>query len=316
MEDLLRTSSVDVDVESSPKSDVKATSIDDVPEVSPIGLKRGVSSTTPGWLEQAFASSDATTNVKGRSAIVAPSRELQTKLQKGTNSVQCPMEHEQASSSSCKQSNIEHQEFSTCDILDDTDGISLPKLMISRLNGRRGKAVKALSAKGSSGGDPRVIQILPGHGPMYLAEGCGLQMKVIGNVGEKGILTECPKNNEGESAREKDNFIGSDWLTVTGVKLEIGLFWKNGALTELKSPTEVKSRFQVIRDFGQPIVDGLSPHFTDGKWQNLNPRPTSGGDNLKFLQGHEGSNYFFYSMKCAGAKTTGVPFTMIQWHFT
>ena len=107
MQDLLKTGSLDVDLESPPISDsvlksVQPASIDNLPEVSPIGLKRGYSSTHPIWLEQAFASSAAVSKVKG--------------FHEGKNPVQYPSVDEQATSNSCKQNITEHQAFSTCDI--------------------------------------------------------------------------------------------------------------------------------------------------------------------------------------------------------
>ena len=64
---------------------------------------------------------------------------------------------------------------------------------------------------------------------MSLAEDCGVQMEVIRNVGLKGALTLCPKNNAGEIAPEAENFSGSKWLIVTRENFKLIYFGKTAA---------------------------------------------------------------------------------------
>ena len=70
----------------------------------------------------------------------------------------------------------------------------------------------------------------------------------------------------------RDNFKGAAWLTVTGVKFHVSLFWVDGRKTELDSQDEARRRFDKIREHAQPFVDEISPHYTNGGWGNICPR--------------------------------------------
>ena len=64
----------------------------------------------------------------------------------------------------------------------------------------------------------------------------------------------------------------SDWITVTGVRLDVSLFWIDGKCPELDTREEVKRRFDVIRVHGQSVVRTTSPHYVDGTWGNMSTR--------------------------------------------
>ena len=129
---------------------------------------------------------------------------------------------------------------------------------------------------------------------------------VSGVLDGNGSLTSAISNLPGKSPNERTNAVHSDWITVAGVKLDVSLFWLDGKCPVLDSRSEVKRRFEVIREHAQSAVGTISPHYVEATWGNMSPRDNVPMD--KFLQGHEKCNFFQRSMRCAAFKHCGVVF--------
>ena len=192
----------------------------------------------------------------------------------------------------------------------------LPKLIPASDNNRCGKGLKPVSGKAAHVGNKLVVPILRSDGFIKVSELSGLTLQVRGNVGRKGRQTSGPCHNAGYPAPAnynadgvetgRDNFKQADWLTVTGVKLHVSVFWVDGSKTELDSQDEAKRRFGKIRQHAQPLVDEFSPHYTDGSWGNICPRACAEIPVKKFLQGHHQSGYFMRELQCSAYKKTGI----------
>ena len=91
---------------------------------------------------------------------------------------------------------------------------------------------------------------------------------------------------------------------MTGVKLDVSLFWLDGDCPVLDSREEVKRRFEVIRVHAQSVVGTISPHYVGATWGNMSPRDTVPIE--KFLLGHERCHFFHRNMRCAAFKHCGM----------
>jgi hypothetical protein len=193
--------------------------------------------------------------------------------------------------------------------------IVLPKLIPAPESNRCGKGLKPISGKAAHVGNKLVVPILRSDGFIKVSELSGLNLQVRGNVGRKGRQTSGPCHNAGYPAPAnynadgvetgRDNFKQAEWLTVTGVKLHVSVFWVDGRKTELDSQDEAKRRFGKIREHAQPFVDEFSPHYTDGSWGNICPRACAQIPVKKFLEGHHQSGFFMRELQCSASKKTG-----------
>ena len=203
----------------------------------------------------------------------------------------------------------EYEVVETWDSDDDDDfaprqEIYLPKLIRDDQPLRSGKGRLPISGSNSFVSDERVVRILPLDGSLRISHSSNVTKTVSAVLDVKGSLTSAIANLPGKSPTDRTNAVQSDWITVTGVKLDVSLFWLDGECPVLDSREEVKRRFEVIRVHAQSVVGTISPHYVDATWGNMSPRDTVPME--KFLLGHEKGKFFHRNMRCAAFKLCGM----------